>query len=328
MKTFDLKKKYNFTDNVQKNILIIKKLFGTKFKIKSNKLVVNVKLIKNKLKTNQIEYYTLIYDQPKRIHDLLPFTIIFYDIKEFQKNNITYIGNIHKTNKISGSKMVLFVLEIQRKLNVVKTYLHDGATIKCNGISMNLSKFKMIEKFKTFYMKFGFEISIKSDWTMSYKNKKEQQTFLIKLINNIKKIKINNLINDFNQIINILSTVIKNNDYKNFKIQHISDFISKNNIYNYYYQHDPEEDISKIFNDCFQILKILNKTKQKYLYKYLIELFNDKKKCLDYLTITNYFEQNKFNIISYKKKVIKRNYISLFKLLNAFIHWGTYEYIF
>ena len=49
-KIFDLQKKYGFTKNVQNNILILKKKFGTKFKIKNKKLLVNVKLIKENLK--------------------------------------------------------------------------------------------------------------------------------------------------------------------------------------------------------------------------------------------------------------------------------------
>ena len=35
MKTFDLSKEYNFTDDLQENLKLLKKLFGTKFYIKT-----------------------------------------------------------------------------------------------------------------------------------------------------------------------------------------------------------------------------------------------------------------------------------------------------
>ena len=109
---------------------------------------------------------------------------------------------------------------------------------------MYLSEFKMIEKFRTYYMKFGFEMEIPNETIFfTYKNKKQQNAFYKKLINDIKKLKIETLKNDFNKIIKLLTIVIKNNDFKNFKIQHMDDISSI--PYSYHFQEAPEEDIPK-----------------------------------------------------------------------------------
>ena len=327
-KVFNLQNKYNFTKDVQKNVLLLKKLFGTKFKIKNKNLTINVKLIKESFKSNNMKYWSLLYDQSNRIHDLHPFKIDFYNIQNLQKRNITYIANIHNTDKISGSKMVLLVLDIQRKLKVNKTYLYDGASVRCGNEIMNLSELKMLEKSRTFYMKFGFKMNNSELWYLKNKNEKQQKQFFTNLINNIKKIKIKDLINDFTKIIDILCEVIKKNDYKKLKVQHM-DIIGINSSEIYHYQKDPYVDIPKIFEDCYKNLNILHKTKEKSLYKYLIRLFNDNKRCSEYITLLNYLKQNKYNIISYKKKIIKRDYIQLFKLLEGAIQWGrSYSYTF
>ena len=44
MKTFDLSKKYEFTNDLQKNLKILKKKFGSKFLIKTKKFTIPVLL--------------------------------------------------------------------------------------------------------------------------------------------------------------------------------------------------------------------------------------------------------------------------------------------
>ena len=87
-----------------------------------------------------------------------------------------------------------------------------------------------------------------------------------------------------------------------------------------------QKKIPKIFTDCFELLRILNKTKETYLYKYLIRLFNDKKRCHEYVRLWEYFESNRYNIISYKQKIIKRDYLEMFKLLVSIVNWGREYY--
>ena len=114
----------------------------------------------------------------------------------------------------------MFVLDLQKKLNVQRTSLFDGATVRCNK-EMYLSRLKMIEKFRSFYMKFGFKMNCKTHGPTYglFKNEKLLENFLKKLVNDIKKLKISKITNDLNKIINLLTLVIKNNDYQNFEIQ-------------------------------------------------------------------------------------------------------------
>ena len=92
-KVFDLSKNYNFTKNVQKNLDILKKKFGTSFKIKDKKTLIPVKLIKQKFKKNNFEYYTMFYFQKRRVESLYPFKIDFMTLY-LKKKNISYIINI------------------------------------------------------------------------------------------------------------------------------------------------------------------------------------------------------------------------------------------
>ena len=99
-------------------------------------------------------------DEKTDVKDIMdPFSIYFFNIDTLKLKNISYIANIHKTPLYSGSELVKFCLEINRILGVKKTLIRDMADIKCNanGSDMNLSFIKILETYKTFYMKFGFD---------------------------------------------------------------------------------------------------------------------------------------------------------------------------
>ena len=325
-KIFDLSKKYNFTKNVQHNIKILKKKFGSQFKIKHNKIIIPVKLQKYKYKASNMLYYSLVYDQTKKTTYLHPLKIDFYNPINLEKKNITIIDNIQKTNNISGSTMIKLCLSIQKKLNVQKTYLLDGATLECNRQKIKLSSFKLIEKYKTFYMKFGFNHDTDNlGYSVQYPNNKILNKKLKKCINDIRKIKIKNIIKDLNNILEILTLVVKKNDYKNFEILHNTNNISIPEDYKYVM--DPHVDIPNLFTNIYDILDILHKTKKIYLYQYLIELFNNREKCEYYVLLWKYFTKNKFNIIRYKNKTINRKYFLLFNFLEKFgYRWFVYDF--
>ena len=82
--------KLGFTKNVQKNVSLLLKHFGPKFKIKDKKIIVPVRIIKEKFRSNNFEYLSLVYDQPERIHDLIPFKIDFYDINTSLRGGVLY----------------------------------------------------------------------------------------------------------------------------------------------------------------------------------------------------------------------------------------------
>ena len=132
MKILDILKKYNFTDNVQNNIKILLKNFGSKFNIKYKKHILPVEIYKDK----NLKYYVLQYNIDDRTYNLFPFKIDFRDPITTELNNNTYIGNIHKTENINGSVMVEIVMVINKILNVKKTYIHDGT--KLNVVLFNM----------------------------------------------------------------------------------------------------------------------------------------------------------------------------------------------
>ena len=117
MSIFNIK---SFNDNVGHNIKLIIKTFGKKFIIKINDF--NIPIIIKKIKTD-IPYYVIKYDMPKRTYDLLPFKIAFIDICNRTINNNAYIQNIHKTDEISGTKMMECVLLILKELHVPIKYI-------------------------------------------------------------------------------------------------------------------------------------------------------------------------------------------------------------
>ena len=161
MKTFDLSIKINFSNDVQRNLKILKKLYGKKFKIRTSKFTVPVILKKEKLLVDGITPYVLIYDIGIYEEKEYPFRILFSDGEPPELGNDVHINHIHKTDDISGSEMVNLVLEILKKLQVKYASIYDGTKINCGDSKMDLSFLKLIEKKRSFYEKFGFRYSVK-----------------------------------------------------------------------------------------------------------------------------------------------------------------------
>ena len=103
--------------------------------------------------------------------------------------------------------------------------------------------------------------------------------------------------------------------------------IKQTDLENEYHKENPEKDIENMFRECNQVLAILHDTKQKYLYKLLIDLFNDKDKCNNYgILYDSIIANNKYKI-KYGNKVIIREYTSLFRTLMS-IRYEFFSYTF
>lgn len=311
MKTFDLSKKYNFDNDVQKNIKKLYKKFGKRFNIKYKKNMIPVKLYKKVYKETGNSFYVLEYYLKKQYEELKPFQILFYDesSETFDKNDITYIGNIHRTEEISGSTMVKFVIELQKKLKVKKTTLYDGATVYCNDQKIDLSFFKLIEKKRTFYQKFGFKFSTDGIYQLrriQYGSKENFQKIMNKCIDKFRKIKVSEYLKLHKQIVDLINIIIKKQDYKKVEI------ISKSNIYSKQYQ--IEKELLEQIQQSNNIIKILSDTKKVYLYQLLIELLK-KGYCHYYNDIMEYIIKNNLYKIKYKSKTIIFNNLELFKII-------------
>ena len=78
MKTFDLSKKYEFTKDLQNNLKILKKKFGTKFLIKTKKFTIPVLLLIKEIRLRKNKkYFQLRFDVERIEEEIFPFIINF-----------------------------------------------------------------------------------------------------------------------------------------------------------------------------------------------------------------------------------------------------------
>ena len=218
MKTLDLNKDLGYKKgDLQNNIKDLKKKYGMKFMIKYKKFKIPVKFKVNHKKLIGLSYLSLQYDIKKKTHYLLPFQIDFLDStgNSYKLNNKVYIGEITKTDKISGSNMVKFVLELLKKLGTVTAKLYDGATVNCGNEELELSFFKLIEKNRKFYEKFGFKLTTKySSWSRKiFPNNSTFYNILYQRIDQFKKIKISYYIKIYSKVLDLICNVIKKQDF-------------------------------------------------------------------------------------------------------------------
>lgn len=326
---FDLSKSYpQFKKNqLQNNIKLFIKEFGNKFILKYNNKKVDIE-IKEMTLLNKTKFYRLIYDIPKRTTKLIPLVIDFIDLFSGELNNNTYIASIQKSETFSGSELVKIALKINEILGTHKTYLYDGTTVKCseNNETMDLSFIKLLEKNKTFYMKHGFEFdntSRNSYLFYRFANKKQFNNFFNNLTEKIKKIKIQDIITEYENTLDLLNKITKENYKQTFEIT-LMNFEPPE--YNEIYTENPKDKIKNIFEESEIVLKILHKyKKEKLLYKLLIKLFKDN--CKDYTELVKYIIENKRNKIIYGKTTIYRKYIQDLHLFSN-LRYSLYSYTF
>lgn len=303
MKVFDLNSnKIKFGNNVQNNIKILLNKLGRKFVIQD---IIKGKVIKIPalfVRTcGHIPYYYLIYDIKDRNNALFPFKIDFISEKNILDNDC-YIANIHKTDKISGTNMMNLVIKILRKLNVDTVYLHDGAAVEfSDGVLVDLTFYKLIEKGITFYQKFGFKFTINNNRYLirKYGYDKHLNKFIIKYIDQFKKIKIQNIKKDYNKINNILNLVIANKDYDQLKIY------KYNRIRPYLI--DQKKNVQIVENMTAKVktaIRILENSKKKYIYELLIDLWNTNQS--DYIELDNIINDSKYIIKYHDMKIISK----------------------
>ena len=76
------------------------------------------------------KYFQLRFDTERIEEELWPFIINFTEsIRSLELGNNAQILHLHKTKEISGTNMVLLILEILKKLNTKQATLGDGTQI-------------------------------------------------------------------------------------------------------------------------------------------------------------------------------------------------------
>lgn len=202
--------------------------------------------------------------------------------------------------------------------------LFDGATINCHGKQIDLSYIKLIENRMTFYMKLGFdfEISHAMEPSFRYLDVNQLKMQVNATIDQVRKIEIEDVVNEYNLVLDIITQYARERDKKNLHI-----IIRKYYMYDYneYYVEKPEYSVDGLFQECKIVLDLLNKTKHKYLYQYMIELF--KHNCQDYLQIDDYIVNNLRYKIIYKEHTVTRHYIQHFRILHR-LRGNFYSYTF
>ena len=332
MKIFDLNKSKNYKkENLQKNINSLKKEYGNKFLIKYKKFNIPVKFQVKQLKFKNLKYLCLKYDIEKQIEYLLPFMINFIDNDTYELNNNVYIANIHKINEISGTQMIEFVLKLLEVLGVNMASLYDAASVKCDNNNMQLSFFKLIEKKRGFYEKFGFKLSsqINNYGKKQFPNNEIMHNLLYDTIDKFKTIKLDYYKNIYIKILEIFLNIIKNQDYHKLEIGILEeiDIQNENNMIILYVENKIDE-VFYIIKDINRILEIIKNTKQKLLYKFMIETFNDSNKCQIYLDIMCLIIDYKLYSIKYKNKIIKLDNLYLFRTIKEIQNMTRLYYYF
>ena len=332
VKIFDLNSSTNFhykKGNLQENLDNFYQTYGSKFKLKYDKILIDIVLERAHL-PNKLKFYRMIYDIPYRTTSLKPFAIDFIDPNLVCLNNNTYISNIQRTENISGTEMIKICLNINRILGAEKTYLSDGTTITCekNKETFDLSFLKLIERRSTFYTNLGFDFDIdKVRWFYTKFDSKEDLKKQINiLINEIRSIKTDFLIKEYKKTMDLIIKIIKNNFSGDIQI--ILDNSHTTHIDQYYTEtKNLDKSLMEILTESKEMLGILNKYSKKYPYMYKILIDTFKNDCSEYSILNKYLIKNNRSKIIYNGKIINRQYVRSFKFLNIY-RYGYYSYKF
>lgn len=203
---------------------------------------------------------------------------------------------------------------------------------------MSLKLIKLLEKDKTLYMNLGFEFDIQYNSKYNYSNKKDIEEVYNKLVSKIRKIKYETVINELLTIITFINSIITNNKnyYKNIDKITIIKVINEDDkeIVEYYnknlivFQDTKLDFLISILNENIQLLHILRKNKDKYiyLYEFLIHLF--KEECYYYNSFINNFLYNYRIDIKFENTIYSLQLRKLFDTFHNMINPIYFSYTF
>jgi hypothetical protein len=178
-------------------------------------------------------------------------------------------------------------------------------------------------------MKYGFdfEISLTQLPFIIYENLDLLKDKINNLLTNIRKIKITDIIDEYNKTKNLLNNI---SDINKFDINKFNIKIDNTSIPTEYIEIFVENPIyqkDSIIHECNEILQLFDKYNNiTYLYELFIKLFNMKSS--DYLILQKYFIENKRTKIIFENTIILRDYIFDISILLLLRNSYYYEYTF
>lgn len=319
MKTLILSK-YKGKNNVQDNLTDLVKRYGRVFHIKYKTHLIPVELYKFQYKTSKkSKFFRLKFKQSKKKTYLNPFLVNFNSIDNSKYNQDCYIAEIHKTDKLSGTLILHFLLDLLNKLNIRNVSIVDNTQVNCDKDNMDLSLNKLLTHGISFYERFGFKFSIFKDenYKRLFDNDENLRKILKEEIIKFKKIKISKIKILLNKIISLLTEIIEKNDFDKV------DIIYYNFMDNFKYEElsNLQDTILSLLEKSINILNILNDSKEIMFYKSLDYLFNHH--CNTYIYLkNNLLDNNGIQFIKYKRKEINYFYKDSYELINL-IRYAT-----
>jgi hypothetical protein len=274
----DITKEKLPTKNYLQNIKYIIQTYGEEFHLKVYDLVLPVVLYKKQILTDK-SFYTLEYNIKKHSNDLLPFMVMF---DALYLPDTVYIANFHKSKTETGSEIINFTLKFLKYLGVKYVNLYDGAQVDCDKYQIRLSLYKLLEKKRTFYERYGFKMCVMRE---------------NKLINNNIKLILDNLVDEFRKIttkeyitfLNKLDTILKDHD-SNLSIEYNTLLKSRQ----MFMVNEKDLKIFKFKNSYISCIKALQKTNKKLLYKALLKL-----NCENYVKLIDLIFKNGYKFFYY-----------------------------
>lgn len=314
--------KYKSITGVKNNIDKIHKSYGSIFNIVYKKKTFPVKYFyKKNIGNDKIDY--LEFYEKKRHTFIKPFLLQFYSQKDDLNKNNCYIVNIHKTNEITGTEMMDFVLYFLKKLDVKKVFIFDDTKVECNDRTMDLSLQKLLTKNKSFYQRFGFKYYL-SDSDDPIKLKIIGKHNIINCLNNklkeFKNIYIRDILHFYIGSFDLINSVIKNNDYSKLEIGY---YDSNYNEIIYNDIKNNKKEVDRIIRNYLVLLPILLNNKNKKLYLLLKDFFFNE--CEKYLIVSDNIFYDKFYSISYKNLKYHKYNKKLFDILIYIRQLGLYK---
>jgi len=298
------------TDNVNNNLDKIVRKYGRRFKIHYRQFEIPV--ILEKTINNYINYYEMYYDMKERTHWLLPLYIKFIDISPCENthtnkidDNITtcYISNVHRTSTITGTQMMEIIIKLLEIIGIKTIKIYDDAHINCKTKkeTIDLTLFKLIEKQRGFYEKFGFEYDFscpKKELLYEIGTRERAKYILSKSIYFLQNNSVEDILYNYRKFIDLMRYIKKIKDYKTARL--IIKFRKGLIIYS------PDENSIKfrsILKDLTNLIRLLIKYKKMTIQDAIIKMFYTN--CESYLNLIMYTADMELRGIKYKNKLVK-----------------------